>query len=85
MSLPILFKRAVSLAPVSGWRSRPTSAGWRDSFMRLATGEAALAVRQLRIVAPDPGSPDRVPEILKIEATVEGWYVRDRAAGKADR
>jgi hypothetical protein len=51
----------------------------------IAAGDAALVVRELRIVAPDPGSSERVPEILKVEATVEGWYVRDRASGKADR
>lgn len=42
----------------------------------LAAGDAALAVRDLRIVAPDPGSPDRGPEVLKVELTIEGWYVR---------
>jgi hypothetical protein len=51
----------------------------------IAAGDAALAVRELRIVAPDPGSPERSPEILKVEVTVEGWYVRDRAAPKAER
>lgn len=55
-------------------------------FLRaVAAGGAALAVRELRIVAPDPGSSERAPEILKVEATVEGWYVRDRAAVKAER
>jgi hypothetical protein len=55
-------------------------------FLRaIAAANAALAVRELRIVAPDPGSPERVPEILKVEVTVEGWYVRDPAAPKAER
>jgi hypothetical protein len=51
----------------------------------IAAANAALAVRELRIVAPDPGSPERVSEILKVEMTVEGWYVKDRAAPKAER
>lgn len=44
-------------------------------------GDAVLAVEDLRIVAPDPGSVDRAPEILKVELTVGGWYLK----GKRER
>lgn len=44
----------------------------------IAAGGAALTVQQLRVVAPDPGSADRLPEILKVEVTVAGWYLRAR-------
>lgn len=45
----------------------------------IGAGDAALAVRELHIVATDPGSPERVPEILKVEVTVDGWYLAERA------
>lgn len=44
----------------------------------IAAGDAALTVHELRIVAPDPGSAERLPEILKVEVTVAGWYLRAR-------
>lgn len=48
-------------------------------FLRaIGAGDAALTVQQLRVVAPDPGSAERLPEILKVEVTVAGWYVRAR-------
>jgi hypothetical protein len=51
-------------------------------FLRaIAAGEAALAVRDLRVVAQDPDSQASVPEILKVEVTVEGWYLA--VAGKS--
>ena len=53
------------------------------AFLRAVEGgDAALTVSQVRVVAPDPGSPERQPELLKIEVTVVGWYIgmRERAA-----
>jgi hypothetical protein len=41
------------------------------------TGEAVLTVENLRVVAPDPASVGRGPEILKVEVTVSGWYLGD--------
>ena len=35
-----------------------------------------MVVRQIRIVAPDPGSPDDRPETLTAELLVSGWYLR---------
>jgi hypothetical protein len=41
-------------------------------------GDGSLTLEELRIVAPEPGAPDRGPEILKIEVTVSGWYIKAR-------
>jgi hypothetical protein len=51
----------------------------------LASGDAALSVEQLRIVAADPGAPNTSPEILKGELTVTGWYLGGRGTGDAGR
>jgi hypothetical protein len=51
----------------------------------IAAGDAALAVQELRIVAPDPTSPRRLPEILKVEMTTAGWYLRNGDQEKRDR
>ncbi|HEV8265792.1 MAG TPA: type II secretion system protein GspM [Gemmatimonadales bacterium] len=48
-------------------------------------GDAVLAVEDLRVVAPDPGSADRIPEILKVEVTVSGWYLKARETGNGKR
>lgn len=44
----------------------------------IAASDAALTVQELRVVAPDPSSTPRLPEILKVEATVTGWYLKPR-------
>lgn len=41
-----------------------------------AAANAVLVVQDLRVVAQDPGSAVRLPEILKVEMTVYGWYAR---------
>jgi Type II secretion system (T2SS), protein M subtype b len=57
------------------------------AFLRAVDGgDAVLSVSDLRVVAPDPGSPDRAPEILKVEVTVSGWYLKgqDSRSRKGD-
>jgi hypothetical protein len=51
----------------------------------LGFGKTALAVRELRVTAVDVGSPDRSPEILRVEMTVAGWYLVDRETGNGKR
>jgi len=56
------------------------------AFLRtIDTGEGALSLDELRIVATDPGATDRGPEILRIELTVSGWYIKARNAGNGKR
>jgi len=51
-------------------------------FLRsIEGGEAVLTIGQLRLTAPDPASSDRVPERLRLEATVAGFFVA-RAEGR---
>jgi len=51
----------------------------------LTFGKAALAVRELRVTAVDAGSPDKNPEVLRVEMTVAGWYLEDRETGNGKR
>ncbi len=52
----------------------------------LELGDGALSVTELRIVALDPNSADRGPEVLRVELTIAGWFLarpesaHDRAA-----
>ncbi len=46
----------------------------------LSSGDAALSVEALRLVAPDPGGAAAGPETLKAELSVTGWYLARRAA-----
>jgi len=56
------------------------------AFLRaIDAGEGVLTLDELRVVTPDPGAPDRGPEILKIEVTVSGWYIKTRDAGNGKR
>jgi len=41
-------------------------------------GDEVLKLDELRVEAPEPGAATRGPEILKIEMTVSGWYVKPR-------
>jgi hypothetical protein len=47
----------------------------------LAFGKAALAVRDLRVTTVDIASPEKSPEVLRVELTVSGWFLA--SAGKA--
>jgi len=63
-----------------------TDIGGLAGLMRaIAAGDAALTVHELRIVAADPTSNRRLPEVLKVEMTTAGWYLRNRDQGKRDR
>jgi hypothetical protein len=41
----------------------------------LELGKAALAVRELRVVAADPSSPENNPEVLHVELTIAAWFL----------
>jgi hypothetical protein len=45
-------------------------------------GDEVLKLDELHVEAPDPGAVQRGPEILKVEITVSGWYIRPRPAEK---
>jgi hypothetical protein len=45
-------------------------------------GDEVLKLDELHVEAPDPGAVQRGPEILKVEITVSGWYIRPRRAEK---
>ena len=47
--------------------------------------EEVLRLEELRVQAPDPGMTARGPEILKVEVTVSGWYVKPRETGNGKR
>lgn len=41
----------------------------------LAFGRAALVVRDLRVTTVDIASPEKSPEVLRVELTVTGWFL----------
>jgi len=43
------------------------------------TGEEVLKLDELRVEAPEQGAAQRGPEMLKVEITVSGWYLRPRS------
>lgn len=51
----------------------------------LEFGKVALALRALRVTAVDAGSADKMPEALRIEMTVFGWYLGERDPGSGIR
>ncbi len=49
------------------------------AFLRaIDAGDEVLTLDELHVAAPEPGAPDRGPEVLKVEVTVSGWYIRAR-------
>jgi hypothetical protein len=48
------------------------------TLLSLAEDPVAIAVRTVRLVAPDPGSPDGAAETLSLELEVSGWYQERR-------
>ena len=48
-------------------------------------GEEVVKLDELRVEAPQALTIQRGPEILKIEVTVSGWYIKPRDAGNAKR
>jgi len=49
------------------------------------SGDEVLRLEELHVEAPDPAAVNRGPEILKVEVTVSGWYVKPREAGSGKR
>jgi type II secretion system (T2SS) protein M len=49
------------------------------------SGDEVLLLEELHVEAPQAGSVERGPEILKVEVTVSGWYIRPRDAGNGKR
>jgi len=47
----------------------------------LTFGKAVLTVRELRVTAVDASSADRIPEALRVDMTVAGWFLGGRDAG----
>ncbi len=47
-------------------------------------GDEVLKLDELRVEAREPGTVERGPEILKVEITVSGWYIRPRSTEKHD-
>ena len=48
-------------------------------------GDEVLHLDELHVQAPQPAGTERGPEILKVEVTVSGWYVRPRAPFEGKR
>ncbi len=46
-------------------------------------GDEVLKLDELRVEAREPGTVERGPEILKVEITVSGWYIRRPRCGRA--
>ncbi|HEU4700017.1 MAG TPA: GspMb/PilO family protein [Gemmatimonadales bacterium] len=51
------------------------SRGLFGLLRRLERDTLALVLTTVRISAPDPTSPDNVPEVLRLEVTARGWYL----------
>lgn len=49
------------------------------------TGDEVLLLEELHVEAPRAGGVEPGPEILKIEITVSGWYIRPRETGNGKR
>jgi hypothetical protein len=52
----------------------------------LDAGDASLGIERLDVVSADPASPERRPEILRVELVVSGWFLRngDEGRGKGE-
>ena len=56
------------------------------AFLRaIDAADEVLTLDELRIVALEPGAPDRGPELLKVEVTIGGWYITARETGRRRR
>ena len=51
----------------------------------IATGAEVLHLDELHVEAPQPTGTERGPEILKVEVTVSGWYVKPRETRNGKR
>lgn len=50
----------------------------------LDAGDEVLKLDEFHVEAPEPGTTQRGPEILKVEITISGWYIRPRPTEKRD-
>jgi hypothetical protein len=50
----------------------------------LETGDALLGIERLEVVSADPATPERRPEILRVEIIVVGWYLTNREEGRGN-
>jgi type II secretory pathway component PulM len=48
-------------------------------------GDEVLKLDELRVEAREPGTMPRGPEVLKVEITVSGWYIKPREARNGKR
>lgn len=53
--------------------------GLADFLKALAADPAVLVPDDLHVTANDPGSGDGQAEVLRVEVTVTGWYLKNRA------
>jgi len=51
----------------------------------LEFGKVALSLRALRVTAVDAGSADKMPEVLRVEMTLAGWFLEARDLGPGTR
>jgi len=52
-------------------------------FLRaIELGDAVLSIEEARIVTADPSAGEQMPEILRVEVTVTGWFLAQRGKGK---
>jgi hypothetical protein len=54
---------------------RADSEGLFDLVREIEGGTVVLPIRHLRVLAPEPLAPATMPERLRAELTVQGWYV----------
>ena len=52
---------------------------------RIEGDDAVLTVEQLTVTTTDPASPERAPELLRVEVTVSGWFLGKREPGAGSR
>lgn len=48
-------------------------------------GDEVLRLDELHVEAPEPGVVNRGPEILKVDVTVSGWYLKSRDTNHGKR
>lgn len=50
----------------------------------LEAGDALLGIERLKVLSADPATPERRPEILRVEVVVVGWYLANREEGRGN-
>jgi len=59
--------------------------GLTEFLQAIAQDPAVLSVDDLHVVANDPASVDAQPEVLRVDVTVRGWFLRDRTTENGER